>query len=676
MSATRTGVVEKVGWMTKQKHHKQIARENNQSRPGLSELSSPLELLQLEPPLIHAPLSVSLTVFRPFFVRMPMNNCETRRIYPYRISSCNNSELQCSTKAIDLIPRYLSGQPPSRIDPYNLDYASRKAAEAFRQTAVDLLHYHLVDATIGALTRNWSRVWPWIKVYSKGVLDTPSSAASKNATIIAFLESLPLLLTYPARSPHCTNPHDVLEPILKSTPEILAVATEMWLYSHEAGLADTEIAELLSNVSDILLKTHTQHDKALLIHVKGEVWVELERVLNQPRWDIPHFLVTQIVRFAGMPRIDCVGLGSVLCFMNALSNSASDSTMFRLGSFLAKDGIRWLCKIYARLSSPTYSRPVPTNTQFDHVAVCLLQCLAFICHAAHWNAYSLIPALDGGLLVSMFKAQDLLLEDIRRRGTTYHSVIVGCVVILNLTATCLVHRPILVRVLQSIRKVQALDLDSDDHMDRFAGHNERFRILWSTIKQEAQRRQECAMVPLDVFGVLACGHSECANNDVGSDFMHPRLLRCAGCKSNVYCSKICQKAAWGTHKGTCIKLRAMIKSGRLIRGFVSRFESLFLRYQVIEDYLSNPKKVKEACEQYGADNPGDDLSNRQVAIRMEYSTQPVGFIVDSAEDARKRVETHAKEGCPIVGTEETLGGDLAAIIASVPFAAGPIIIYI
>ncbi|KAJ8075790.1 hypothetical protein PM082_021422 [Marasmius tenuissimus] len=407
-------------------------------------------------------------------------------------------------RAIDLIPRYLSGRPPSRIDPCNLDYASRKAAEAFRQTAVDLHHYHVVDATIGAMTRNWSRVWPWIKAFSKGILDAPSSAISKNGTTIAFLETLPLLLTYPVRSPHCTNPRDDLESILNSTPEVLAVATEMWLYSHEAGLADTEIAESLSNASDILLETHTKHDKALSIHAKGKVWVELERALNQPRWDM-----AQIVRFAGKPRIDCVGLRSALLFMNALPKNASDSTMFGFNSFLAKDGIRWLCKIYARLSSPTYSQPVPTNTQFDHVAVCLLQCrLAFTYYAIYSNAYSLIPALDGGLLVSIFKAPELLLEDTRRRGTTYNSVIMGCYLILDLTITCLVHRPILVRVLQSIRRVQALNLDSDDHMDRFVGDNERFKILWGTVKQEAWRRQKRAMGQSGRFAPLACGYSE------------------------------------------------------------------------------------------------------------------------------------------------------------------------
>ncbi|KAL0068281.1 hypothetical protein AAF712_004668 [Marasmius tenuissimus] len=576
----------------------------------------------------------------------------------------------------NLIPRYLSGRPPSRIDPCNLDYASRKAAEAFRQTAVDLHHYHVVNATIGAMTRNWSRIWPWIKAFSKGTLDAPSSAISKNGITITFLETLPLLLTYPVRSPHCTNLHDDLESILNSTPEVLAVATEMWLYSHEAGLANTEIAESLSNASDILLETHMKHDKALSIRMKGKVWVELERALNQPRWDIPHFLMAQIVHFAGKPRIDCVGLRSALLFMNALPKSASNSTMFGFNSFLAKDGIQWLCKIYARLSSPTYSQPVPTNTQFDHVAVCLLQCLAFIYHAVYSNAYSLIPALDDGLLVSIFKTQEILLEDTRRtRGTTCDSVIMGCCLILDLIATRLVHRSILVWVLHSIRRVQALDLDSDDYMDRFAGDNERFRILWSTVKQEAWRRQKRAMNPSGTFAPLACGYSECVNDDLGSDLMHPKLRWCAGCKSDVYCSKICQKAAWGTHKVTCVEFQALIRSGELLRGHISRFDWLFLRHQVVEDYLSNKEKVKEASERYDAENPGDDLWNRQVVLRMEYSTQPVGFIVESAEDARECMDAHVKAGCLIAGTQKVWDGHLAAM-AVVPFVSGPVIIYI
>ncbi|KAK1219262.1 hypothetical protein PQX77_018028 [Marasmius sp. AFHP31] len=120
--------------------------------------------------------------------------------------------------------------------------------------------------------------------------------------------------------------HD-LELILSSMPELFVVAIEM---SHEVGLADTIIAGSLSNASDMmmLLVSYAESNNTLSLSLKGEIWAELGRVLNQARWNIPHFLVTQMICFIGKPRIDSLGLRSPLLFMNALAKSTPGSLPF------------------------------------------------------------------------------------------------------------------------------------------------------------------------------------------------------------------------------------------------------------------------------------------------------------------------------------------------------------
>ncbi|KAL0577415.1 hypothetical protein V5O48_004581 [Marasmius crinis-equi] len=461
--------------------------------------------------------------------------------------------------------------------------------------------------TAQAVTQNWSSIWPWIVAISKGIVGRPSVVFSEGV-ITKFLANLPTLLIYPAALPH-SNPREELEFLLESTPEILAFATEMWLYtSQDAGLAGSNIAESFCNIAGVLLESHTNNQPSdFSARMLGDVAQEFQRILRDTRWDFPGILMTEIIQGLRRRRVRVATLRSRIIFLTIL--------------------------IKSKLSSPTYSRPTPDNFNFDDAATCVAECIKFVFLAAETDAYALIPALESGLLVSILKAKDLIIEDSKRRPSSEAGVVFVCALLFNACLERLLHRPILIRVVRSIRKVQAAGLDSDEGWNAVRA----LKLIWNGLRDEALRRyaalRDGGSAATDTLYPI-CGHSRCVNDDVRFNLNYPRFLRCTGCKSEVYCSVQCQKAAWKTHKQACNLWRSKIRAGELPRGNISGLDGAVMRYQAAVDYRSNSERINALIEQYAAEHPEDD---NEGVIQMDYSRFPLEITVQSLLDSKNRI---------------------------------------
>ena len=80
-----------------------------------------------------------------------------------------------------------------------------------------------------------------------------------------------------------------------------------------------------------------------------------------------------------------------------------------------------------------------------------------------------------------------------------------------------------------------------------------YRRLAHFLKQITGKTKEKGPIDLPLSTCANCGGTSAAVK-AG---MIPKLKKCAGCESVVFCSGACQKAAWKRHKKTCREIIRM-----------------------------------------------------------------------------------------------------------------------
>ncbi|KAG7085434.1 hypothetical protein E1B28_002995 [Marasmius oreades] len=191
--------------------------------------------------------------------------------------------------------------------------------------------------------------------------------------------------------------------ILRATPEILSLATEIWLLATRMDHA------YLQNHHDsvgLLLECYLQADAQL----KKQVEIHFERVLFSSSQEVSRSVVEGIIRLATPKQVSCYTLRSLLIFFLWLP-SRYPAEFFHLS--LAHDGLRWTSYVIAKLASP---KKYCGDSFLDNIAICITKCIQFIVKCIRFDSSTAARALEEDIILSMFKSRDVILEDAEVRG--------------------------------------------------------------------------------------------------------------------------------------------------------------------------------------------------------------------------------------------------------------------
>ncbi|KAL0573705.1 hypothetical protein V5O48_008248 [Marasmius crinis-equi] len=530
-----------------------------------------------------------------------------------RASSCpmNNSAR--------VIRKYLNSKPPRRPHPDKLDQKSERALLGLVELAEELHTTITPTPPIRSLTEEWeSKVWPWILTWSRSILDNAyPTTVEGNDAVEMFLTAVPVLLVYPTLNPNVKYNRDAtlrsVRRLLDSTPEILAVATEMWFCASEIGLSPMDV-DTIATSAGLLLDSHTfescTRDRSLTdLKITGKVGQFFERVLKSERWDIARVLVGGIPHALSQRSTMVLTIGARLTFMTTLmylpNPPHNSDSQPHARDFTSQGGVRWTTAILARLSSPSWSDPQDPN--FVFAADCVRKSLVFIFWASYHDTYAMVSALEQGLLVYIFKLREIMLND----------------TILDLISLHLLHRPVWIRVVKSIRKIQKLGLQTE--VDAPQLYNDK----WNLLKSEAMRRY--ALVKNLDRPRRLCGNPDCPRGLVQLDTDHySSYFRCSGCKIETYCSRECQKSAWRAHhRYECEKARERMKSGD---GWsIPTLEHRFVEHHIANDIKEHRDQILELYQEYLTAHPEDTAAP---VIVLNYSKVPVKTTAISLPEAR------------------------------------------
>ncbi|KAK1234611.1 hypothetical protein PQX77_002187 [Marasmius sp. AFHP31] len=192
------------------------------------------------------------------------------------------------------------------------------------------------------------------------------------------------------------------------------------------------------------------------------------------------------------------------------------------------------------------------------------------------------------------------------------------------------HRPVLIRLVRSIKKVQRLDLE---------GAFEKYPYLlrsWITTRDEALQRN--AIMKMDEESgsgrpwTSLCEAVECHEKGKTPDYS-PSLKRCAGCLSAVYCSRECQRKAWKHHRQQCEQKRSCIQMG----GFpgATPLDHAFVQQRLRHDYKSNGEHIFALKQARKVDHPDEDES--RIITIMDYTNAPFLFSLKDRRVVAKKI---------------------------------------
>ncbi|KAK1225190.1 hypothetical protein PQX77_011870 [Marasmius sp. AFHP31] len=494
-------------------------------------------------------------------------------------------------------------KPPVRIDFDRFDTNSEEALSALVKAskAIGNVDDH---AACRDLSTHWSRVWPWFRSFARAVLrqEQPKTSAGFNS-LVEFIDSASNIVIHPT-FPFAFKPELVFQtmnPILKSTPEVVALTFELWLYASQMDLAQSR--SLLHSIG-VLFDAHASHEMPPVRRFTGGVLSQLEKVLGNRRWDVPGTFVKELIRVlsASLAEMDYLSLWYLVLFPNALIRSTKT---LPLPSWNAKDAIRWISLLLRKLlSSPRDG--FDYRERQDITITCAVECMSYIEYCAIANAYFLIPALDEGVLLSFMKARDLLIRDAERVNPvpmmtlTYHFCMICKLLLFRM-----LHRPISVRLSHCIKKIGEAGLDVDDISFTVAPLN-KFRTAWTELKNEVLRRSSVQ----ERYGptLRICESLKCTNLGGGFDLKTSAthsFMRCSGCQSSVYCSEGCQKDAWvDGHRYACRAIQQNIKGGTYPRT-PGMLEMRFAQHQLTADYEGLEDRVRQLRREYAVRHPNE-----------------------------------------------------------------------
>ncbi|KAL0566999.1 hypothetical protein V5O48_014996 [Marasmius crinis-equi] len=554
-------------------------------------------------------------------------------------------------------------EPPSNIDPDHLNYRTKKALASLHIIANTLQH-DTRNSHNRFMKENWLKIWPWLVSLCRCVLDRPPPTTVEGVAVaFRIVENAPVLFTYPLYPPNFNDFHLLLKPILDSSPQVLALALELWLYG--CTVEHSSLNDLTSAIG-LLLEAHCARNGPAEKLPPGPVTEAFERVIkNTERWDIPEICVKAMIHEITKPDLICHTLRNILNVLSTLARIPSIHP-----KLMQRDGISWAARILAKLSSrKTYW--LGRGAEFDDVAKCFLEALQFLLYSLYYDRYNLTKALDEGFLVTIFKSREIFIEDSRRRDPdNIHSLANRMTFVLIQLTPALIHRPVLVRTVRNLKKVEKLKkqlaiVDSDPFKAGYCGS---LHDAWRKLKAETSRRN-AIMNKIDPwpgqYTLRICGYRQCPRAHV-LDTTHP-FLRCSGCKSEVYCSEECHRDAWlitSSHSITCKHRRHLLGKGDSREP--SSLEHATIRKQVSFDvsFPSSPysSKINQLKNQYRLKHPED----KRILVWMDYSNHPIEMEVVTLAEAEKRIQILAKQH----GNKINRLGERAAAVAKIPWRFG------
>ncbi|KAL0578530.1 hypothetical protein V5O48_003473 [Marasmius crinis-equi] len=328
-------------------------------------------------------------------------------------------------------------KPPISVDLDRLNVREENAFKSMNLLADALKDNHLYGTSPYRFTRdNWSKIWPWLLTFCRCVLDRPSPTTLKGQERAFHIVIIAGLFTcYPIYQSNNDDYHTLLNPLLESTPRVLGLAFEMWLHG---STIEPPFLGPINHALGVLLEVHTEQDDGSWTFPRGEATDAFVAVLRDTeRWDIPEACIRGIIQNITQPLVPVDILRGHLFIFSSIIRIAKPF----VAKILLKDGVRWITAIVTKLSSPkNYSR----DTVFDDIAAALRAAIHFLVILLDHDKYYVPMVLDEGILVSIFKARGIIIEDSRRRDLScgLRSIVSS---LLQETLISLVHQPVLVR---------------------------------------------------------------------------------------------------------------------------------------------------------------------------------------------------------------------------------------
>ncbi|KAJ8075708.1 hypothetical protein PM082_021338 [Marasmius tenuissimus] len=543
---------------------------------------------------------------------------------------------------------YFYIRPPTKIDFDDLDPEAKNvftSLEKITDALLDRIDTGTASTTVRQLDRYWACVWHWIRAFSRSLIDGPLPITPEGvANARYFTCVVSLLVVYPTCSSTFRGTlRGELKPIINSTPEILALMTELWLYAREAEPGKT--AESLLHACNLFLETCIQEAPSNVRRLQGKVFEKLEAVLKPRHLELPLAFVSALVSEASRPgETKILTIQETLTYINILVSSK----LLTLQDLHARDAIRWATILFHRVVTSSDFQPGGEDSRHMHPAYakeriqCVLEYMSLFHNFFARDVFYSIPALDEGILISVWRAKSLVIEDSKTGRTTTPSSITFHFSFLfkALTANSL-HRSILVRVIRSLKKIKDMGLDRLEDGDN-SGICKHFKKWWSVIQSEVTKRQRFGYLSSSCEPSLInqiCHNKECPRAPTGKRRIP--LLRCSACLSAVYCSKGCQRDDWKSrHESFCREFQRNIRAGSFPR-VPSQFEKTFMQFQVGLD-LRLPSLEAQAVQEITKYQKQHPDRNRQPIIWIDYMVVPPKVTVKSPEESSRLLDNVVK----------------------------------
>ncbi|KAJ8075705.1 hypothetical protein PM082_021335 [Marasmius tenuissimus] len=357
--------------------------------------------------------------------------------------------------------------------------------------------------TFRALDQNWSFIWPWMVAITKGILKNPApSAPSGLENARKFVDVSAILLVYPIYNP--TRQHNAFEAanalvrLNQSHPNILILMTNIWLRASKLGLGDDVVGSLMHGIG-LSLEALTESGGEGARLLEGSSRDELEAFLTTTSFDLMGTLLKGFMLEASRPSPD----------INILSMSLT-LDILRHVDLTRRDVIPVISLAFKTLTRRHFQPFDPQKQSSYAKYLCLVESLQLLTYTIITNMYQAIPLLEEGLLVHIFQLRGVVIEHV------HHVLAHPGIRNPAFTTTCLfsilgqrsIHRPLMVRLVNSMRKVRKLALDNWDHP--LFGPNAilySWRERWDNLR-EATFRHESISAKFMSKAHLLCGNHE------------------------------------------------------------------------------------------------------------------------------------------------------------------------
>ncbi|KAL0567621.1 hypothetical protein V5O48_014373 [Marasmius crinis-equi] len=383
--------------------------------------------------------------------------------------------------------------PSETINYDNLDRRTNKVFSTLNDIVKDLLDMTDDNVSIAAarvLDKNWSLVWPWMVALARAMVDNPLPLSSEGFKAIREFTTLASAILSYLTHTSVTRFKEVRNELMlfiEATPGILAILIELWLRLGELDLGEDATSSLL-NAIGLFLQTLTKDQEVTHRRLPLKVRDDLAQVLSTTRTKIPRTILTGIAQRLSLSNPDFSQLRFLAMLFNILL--VSFPRYFRIREFApAEVAIRWVSLILQKLTFRSSKSSVSQNQSSTAEALCSIECLHFFVTYITQNVYLAIPALDEGLLLHVFKLQNLVfrhLLPVLHKPFSSTCPVAHVELLFGSLADIAVHRPIMVRLVRWIRKIKTLGLD--DWIKKLAEANHPVAKKWTLLVDETCKR--------------------------------------------------------------------------------------------------------------------------------------------------------------------------------------------